>query len=161
MNLSQFKETLSSTFENLPLQKFFGAREKIADDVGQHCSCHGLVLFLSGCSGKSCSDSFGFSVRCLSVRILSVSILSGFSKLSCPFRNKVVRTRTRRRCPDFYCPCPPTSGEQFRTRTFRTTRKTHRLNVKNVRKIPTFFRINFQTNSSPWNIADDRFTIRT
>ena len=54
-------------------------------------------------------------VRCLSVRTLSVSILSAVRGLS-GFLEKTLsavclsgRTRTRQSCPDFRCPCPPTS----------------------------------------------------
>ena len=53
------------------------------------------------------------TVRCLSVRILSISILSAVRN----FRKKTLsvvcmsdRTRTRHSCPDFRCPCPQTSG---------------------------------------------------
>ena len=56
------------------------------------------------------------TVRCLSVRILSVSILSAVRILSEIFEKTLSvvclsgRTRTRQSCPDFRCPCPPTSG---------------------------------------------------
>ena len=67
-----------------------------------------------------CQDSVRIfrkkAFRCLSVRTLSVSILSGVRILS-GFLGKTLsvvclsgRTRTRQSCPDFRCPCPPTSG---------------------------------------------------
>ena len=69
-----------------------------------------------------CQDSVRIlrkiSVRCLSVRILSVSvlsgvrILSGFSKKSLSVVCLSGRTRTRQSCPDFHCPCPPTSDNK-------------------------------------------------
>ena len=57
----------------------------------------------------------GFSVRCLSIRTLSVSILSAVRILSGFFEKTLSavclsgRARTRQSCPDFRCPCPPTS----------------------------------------------------
>ena len=63
-----------------------------SDAGGQHCSRHFLVSSLSGFSEKSCPVSVFcpdsvrilsvFSVRCLSFRILSVSILTGVRILS-------------------------------------------------------------------------------
>ena len=55
------------------------------------------------------------SVRCLSVRILSVSILFAVQILSVICLSDL--TKTRQRCPDFRCPCPPTSAvdENFRS----------------------------------------------
>ena len=68
-----------------------------------------------------CQDSVRIfrkkAFRCLSVRTLSVSILSAVRVLS-GFLKKTLsavclsgRTRTRQSCPDFRCPCPPTSAQ--------------------------------------------------
>ena len=108
------------------------------DVGGQHCPCPVRVSFLPGFSGKSCpvsvcpdsvcldsvrcQDSVRIfrkkAFRCLSVRTLSVSIpsavrvLSGFLKKTLSAVCLSVRTRTRQSCPDFRCPCPPTSGHK-------------------------------------------------
>ena len=68
-----------------------------------------------------CQDSVRIfrkkTFRCLSVRTLSVSILSAVRILS-GFLEKTLsavclsgRARTRQSCPDFRCPCPPTSAQ--------------------------------------------------
>ena len=68
----------------------------------------------------------GFSVKCLSVRILSVSILSavrvlsGFLKKLCPL--SLCPTRTRQSCPDFRCPCPPSSDSNVKRYEFALLR---------------------------------------
>ena len=98
----------------------------------------------------------GFSVRCLSVRILSVSILSGVRILSGFLEKKAFRclsvrtlsvsilsavrilsgflkktlsavclsgrTRTRQSCPDFRCPCPPSSDSNVKRYEFALLR---------------------------------------
>ena len=74
----------SSTFLNLPRQKFFGMSGRKADVGEHHCPCPVLVSFLSGISGKSCPDSVRIlekkAVRCLSVRSgKGETELAGFS----------------------------------------------------------------------------------
>jgi len=74
-----------------------------ADVGGEHCPCPVLVSFSSG---KSC--------LCLSdVRILSGVCLSGIFEKTLSVFCLCGRTRTRQSCPDFRCPCLPTSATEF------------------------------------------------
>jgi len=91
-----------------------------SDVGGQHCPCPVLVSFLSGFSGISCPLSVCCPDFCK--KDCPMSFCSDFVCLDyvrCPdsvrnFRKNAVRclsgrTRMRQSCPDFRCPCPPTS----------------------------------------------------
>ena len=93
-------------------------RRRTALFVSYHC----LVFVRIGNNAIQCLSTVRilsvFSARSLSVRILSISILSGFSK-----KLSVVclpgRTRMGQRCPDFRCPCPLTSGYNIKRKNFK------------------------------------------
>ena len=88
-------------------------------NTSAYCSCSATLngeLFVFGGTGSSQNKQ----VRCnnqtsadSTVRVLSLSRF-------CPDFQKIVsgvclsgRTRTRQSCPDFRCPCPPTSGNNY------------------------------------------------
>ena len=100
------------------------------DVGGQHCPCPVLVSFLSWFSVKSCP----VSVCPDSVCVGSVSCLDS---VLCPDSVRIIekklpvvclsgRTRTRQSCPDFHCPCPPTSELNHKSWKCRRTRWSHK-----------------------------------
>ena len=61
-------------------------------------------------------------VRIFRKILTGVCLLSGFSKKSFPLSACLFgRTRTRQKCPDFRCPCPPTPGAIFEFQSLKTT----------------------------------------